>query len=98
MGSESGFKVDESTIRSFQKDGVVLLRGALDVAELDAAFSAWQWSIDHPGPAATGLIPGTDHAFQDLCNPGAASVYEPVLRQVPLASICLLYTSDAADE
>jgi ectoine hydroxylase-related dioxygenase (phytanoyl-CoA dioxygenase family) len=87
VGGESGFEVNESTIQSFQEDGVVLLRDALDAAELDAAFSAWQWSISHPGPAATGLVPGTDHAFQDLCNPGAAEVYEPVLRQVPLASI-----------
>ena len=87
MSSGLDFEVNESTIQSFQEDGVVLLRDALDAAELDAAFSAWQWSVNHPGPAATGLIPGTDHAFQDLCNPGAASVYEPLLRQVPLASI-----------
>ena len=87
MSSGLDFEVNESTIQSFQEDGVVLLRDALDAAELDAAFSAWQWSIDHPGPAATGLVPGTDHAFQDLCNPGAAAVYEPVLRQVRLASI-----------
>lgn len=66
---------------------MVLLRDALNAADLDAAFTAWQWSVDHPGPAATGLVPGTDHAFPDLCNPGAAAVYEPVLRQVPLASI-----------
>ena len=68
-------------------DGVVILRDVLDAAALDAAFSAWQWSINQPGPAVTGPVPGTDHAFQDLCNPGAAAVYEPVLHQVLLASI-----------
>ena len=63
MSSGLDFEVNESTIQSFQEDGVVLLRDALDAAELDAAFSAWHWSVNHPGPAATGLIPGTDHAF-----------------------------------
>ena len=57
VGSEAGFEVDESTIQSFKKDGVVLLRDALDAAELEAALSAWQGSINHPGPAATGLVP-----------------------------------------
>ena len=87
MSSGLDFEVNESTIQSFQDDGVVLLPDALDPAELDVAFSALQWSINHPHPAATGLVPEADHACQDLCNPGAAMVFEPVLRQLPLASI-----------
>ena len=87
MSSGLDFEVNESTIQSFQDDGVVLLPDALDPAELDVAFSALQWSINHPHPAATGLVPKADHACQDLCNPGAAMVFEPVLRQLTLASI-----------
>lgn len=88
--------VDELTIERFQHDGVVLLRDALDTAELQAALSAWQWSVEHPGPLASGLIPGSDEAFQDLCNPDASAVYEPVVRNTPLASIAQQFWGGSA--
>ena len=79
--------LDRLTIEQFRRDGVVLLRNALSPAELRTALSAWQWSVKHPGPSASGLVPGTDEAFQDLCNPQAPAVYERVIRETPLASI-----------
>ena len=88
--------VDELTIEQFQRDGVVLIRDALDPAQLEAAFSAWQWSVEHPGPLASGLIPGSDQAFQDLCNPHATEVYEPVVRNTPLASIAQQFWGGSA--
>ena len=88
--------VDEQTIEQFQRDGVAVLRNALDPTGLQAALTAWQWSIEHPGPLASGLIPGSDHAFQDLCNPNAAAVYEPVVRNTPLASIAQQFWGGSA--
>ena len=78
---------DDLKIEEFEQDGVILLRNALSPGELQATLQAWQWSVDHPGPLASGLIPGTEQAFQDLCNPAATMVYEPVLNETPLASI-----------
>jgi ectoine hydroxylase-related dioxygenase (phytanoyl-CoA dioxygenase family) len=88
--------VDEQTIEQFQRDGVIVLRDALNPAELQAALSAWQWSIEHPGPLASGLIPGSDKAFQDLCNPHASAVYEPVVRNTQLASIAQQFWGGSA--
>ena len=69
----------------FRRHGVVCLRGALDGAQVDDARQAWEWSVSHPGPLASGLLPGTDGAFQDLCNPDALAVYERLVRELPLA-------------
>ncbi len=79
--------MDDLTIEQFHHEGVVLIRDALDPAQLNEALSAWQWSVEHPGPLASGLIPDSDKAFQDLCNPHATEIYEPVVRNTPLASI-----------
>ena len=79
--------LDELTIEQFRRDGVVLLRNALNPGQLRAALSAWQWSVEHPGPLASGLVPGSDEAFQDLCNPRASAAYERTIRETPLASI-----------
>ena len=71
--------------RDFRADGVVCLRGALDGARLNALQAAWEWSVDHPGPLASGLLQDTDSAFQDLCNPGAMAAYGTLVRRSPLA-------------
>jgi len=80
-------QLDDQTIEQFERDGVVLLREALSPQMLDLAFGAWQWSTQNPGPLASGLVPGTTDAFQDLCNPDALSAYEPLVLNTPLASI-----------
>ena len=71
--------------REFRTHGVVCLRGALDGARLRALRAAWEWSVGHPGPLASGLLQDTDSAFQDLCNPGAMAAYGTQVRQSPLA-------------
>ena len=40
--------IDDLTIEQFHRDGVVLIRDALDRAQLQTALSAWQWSVEHP--------------------------------------------------
>ncbi len=89
-------QLDEDTIDQFRHDGVVVLRDVLDTGRMQAAFEAWQWSLDHPGPLASGLIPGSDGAFQDLCNPEAATVYEPCVRNMPLAWIAQQFWGGSA--
>ncbi len=71
--------------REFENNGVVCLRGAIDESRIRAARTAWEWSVSHPGPLASGLLQDTDSAFQDLCNPDAAVAYETAVRESPLA-------------
>ncbi len=80
-------RLDDSTVRTFHEDGVAVLRGALGAEELEHAFAAWQWSVQNPGPLASGLLPGSDDAFQDLCNPDALPVYTHLARDTSLADI-----------
>jgi ectoine hydroxylase-related dioxygenase (phytanoyl-CoA dioxygenase family) len=58
------------------------------------AEEAFDWSIAHPGPAASSLFAGADDAqsgrfYQDLCNPDAPDhpLYARLLRRSPLGQI-----------
>jgi ectoine hydroxylase-related dioxygenase (phytanoyl-CoA dioxygenase family) len=76
--------------REFDDDGVTVLRGALDTDELALARAAFDWSLAHPGPAASRPFDGIDGSFyQDLCNPAAArsDAYDGVLRRTPIAEL-----------
>ncbi len=53
-------------------------------------LAAFDWSLAHPGPAASRPFDGIDGAFyQDLCNPAAAQsdAYDGVLRRTPIADL-----------
>ena len=63
----------------------MLLSGALDNNALRSAFDAWSWSMEHPGPLASGLLVDSDEAFQDLCNPDALEPYRELVQGGPLA-------------
>ena len=41
----------------YRRDGVVCLRNVLPTETLAAAERAWQWSLAHPGPGASRLLP-----------------------------------------
>jgi ectoine hydroxylase-related dioxygenase (phytanoyl-CoA dioxygenase family) len=74
--------------REFERDGVTRLAGALDARWLARCEEAYDWSLEHPGPLAARLhrsLPGEFH--QDLCNPQCLSVYDPLLRDSPVADI-----------
>jgi len=77
----------EDARRAFREDGVTCLRGVLDAHWLAESLSAWQWSLDHPGPLASKLLPGSDDASQDLCNPKAAARYRRLLEASPIADL-----------
>ncbi len=77
----------QAQIQTFSEDGVILLKGLLDSEELAACFAAWDWSVRNPGPLASGLLPGTKTAFQDLCNPGSLPVYDRIVHTTPLADV-----------
>ncbi len=71
---------DAAAAARFALDGVVCLRGVLDQRWLAEAQRVWRWSVDHPGPLASGLLPGqAGVAFQDLCNPRALDEYRALV-------------------
>lgn len=72
---------------SYERDGAVCLRGALDAASLASLFDAWSWSMHNRGPLATPLLQGRDDGWQDLCNPHALPQYRTALLQTPLADL-----------
>lgn len=61
--------IDE--IQTFQKDGVVLLRGLLSAEDVTLAKSAINGGIAHPGPMAEFI--GKDVKWNDLYADDAAS-------------------------
>ncbi|MDA1074729.1 MAG: phytanoyl-CoA dioxygenase family protein [Proteobacteria bacterium] len=77
--------VTSEDVAQFNEDGVVLLPSALDKDDLRQCEAAWQWSREHPSSNASGLLPESRHAFQDLCNPGALDVYRQVVEHTPLS-------------
>lgn len=80
-------RLTREQIHQFSEDGVLLLRNLLDQDQLAACFDAWRWSVDHPGPLASGLLPGTTDAFQDLCNPDSPAVYDRIIHTTPLPDV-----------
>ena len=82
-------RLAEEQIHRFREDGVLLLKGLLDDVHLAACLDAWRWSVDHPGPLASGLLPGTKGAFQDLCNPDSRAVYDRIIHTTPLADVAM---------
>ncbi len=79
--------LSDEQIGRFREDGVILLKSLLDQEQVAACFDAWRWSTEHPGPLASGLLPGTNNAFQDLCNPDSLAFYERIIHSSPLADV-----------
>jgi len=71
---------------TYARDGVVLLPRALDDAALAEALAAWEWSVAHPGPAASRIASHAAEAtfYQDLFNPRCLEGYAAMLRASPL--------------
>jgi ectoine hydroxylase-related dioxygenase (phytanoyl-CoA dioxygenase family) len=70
--------------------GVVHVPAALDDEALRSCRAAFEWSLAHPGPGASPLLPGTEgRSHQDLANPAArtAREYQAVLTGTPIASL-----------
>jgi ectoine hydroxylase-related dioxygenase (phytanoyl-CoA dioxygenase family) len=74
--------------KAYREDGVVLLPQALDAKDLTEAEAAYDWSLAHPGPAASRIRQHGDALFyQDLYNPGCTDAYRPMLESSPLTKL-----------
>jgi ectoine hydroxylase-related dioxygenase (phytanoyl-CoA dioxygenase family) len=62
--------LDRATVAAFAADGVVLVRGALDAAEVDAARAAIDEVMARPGPLAKVASGAEDPGrfFEDFCR------------------------------
>jgi ectoine hydroxylase-related dioxygenase (phytanoyl-CoA dioxygenase family) len=89
--------VAESARREFETDGVTFLPGALPPDSVRLAEAAFDWSIGHPGPAASSPFAAvaavgdgeSGRFYQDLCNPDAPGhpLYGRLLQESPLGPI-----------
>jgi ectoine hydroxylase-related dioxygenase (phytanoyl-CoA dioxygenase family) len=79
---------DASALRdAYRKDGVVLLRGALDAASFAEALRAYEWSLSNPSRGASSF-PGSDGVFyQDLANRNALPAYRKLVDDSPAADL-----------
>jgi len=85
----SRFAVTPALREAYARDGVVLLKGALEAPALAAAQAAWQWSVDNPGPGASRIPSRASEAtfYQDLYNPRCLEGYTAMLQASPLPAI-----------
>ena len=80
--------IDAAVTTAFRDDGVVLLPGALAPDTLALARSAYDWSLDNPGPGASKLpSKGSGTFYQDLANPGALAHYRPLVVETEIAEL-----------
>lgn len=81
---------------ALDRDGVILLPGALDAGALTQAQAAYDWSLANPGPGATTFAQATDAVFyNDLYNPNCLAGYRAMLEASPLpAMIARLWGSE----
>ncbi|MGB0920739.1 MAG: phytanoyl-CoA dioxygenase family protein [Alphaproteobacteria bacterium] len=78
----------EQQKQEFARDGVTLLPGLLDAAQMKAARKLYDWSLANPGPLAVELFGAGSGFANDLVNPQAPNQYESFLRAGPFAETC----------
>jgi len=77
--------VQESLRKQFREDGAVLIKGALNKAQLEQCRKAFDWAIDNPGPHATHLYGGTgQQSHVDNANPKAKMRMDELVSSLPL--------------
>jgi len=66
---------------TYNRDGVVLLPGALDAYAMAETLKAYEWSLANPGPAASRIPQneGQGLFYQDLYNPNCLTAYRHML-------------------
>lgn len=73
---------------AFARDGVTVLRAALDATGRRHAEQAFEWSLAHPGPGASRVLDGKPGAFyQDHAHPLAYPAYHRLLVDSGLADL-----------
>src|SRR5689334_8913511 len=69
----------------FHRDGVVLLKGVLNAADLQRAQQAFDWSIAHPTPAVQYFYPDKGATFfQDSYNVDSWPIYRRLIENSEL--------------
>lgn len=83
------FAPDATAIADYQRDGAVVIRGALTVAELETLTSGIERNLASPGPLGTVASDRDDPGrfFEDFCNWQRIAEYEQILRESALPSI-----------
>lgn len=67
---------------TFQRDGVVLLKGLLDREMLRKCEECFTWTLEHPGPLAHYTYKDTDHQHHvDNFNPAAIPMYHDLVSE-----------------
>src|ERR1700676_2232110 len=74
---------------AFRTNGVVCLKDAIDPASLRMAEESYNWSLAHPGAAASNFSQPDSSAtfYQDLANPNAIGAYRRMLEESPAADL-----------
>lgn len=70
---------------AYRRDGAVLVKGALNKAELAKCRAALDWAVANPGPNASGMLRGTSQeSFVDNSNPAAKPKLDALMAELPL--------------
>ena len=78
----------ESLREAYRRDGAVLLKGALNKAQLARCREHYDWSVANPGPFAFNIFDGTIHkTINDNFNPAAQPMYKALVRSLPVADL-----------
>ena len=80
--------MDDATIRDFQRDGAVVLRGAF-AGWVDVMAAGVARNMADPGPYASENAVTAGRFFDDYCNWTRIPEFEDVVRNSPAASIAV---------
>lgn len=82
-------RLTESTVNEYIRDGAVVIRGALDAAELDELSRGIEENLAHPGKLAAVASASDDPGrfFEDFCNWQRIKAYEHILCRSALPEI-----------
>ena len=88
MGMKT-FSLSPSVIHDYQRDGAVVIRGALDASELAQLERGIEANLAAPGPLAAVASAADDPGrfFEDFCNWQRIPEYEHIMRHSALPSI-----------
>ena len=72
----------------YNKNGVVHMPQALSKQSLELAYTAYEWSLAHPGPGGGNIPSKTAGTFyQDLANPDAFVNYDALIHHYDIRAI-----------
>lgn len=79
--------MDESLRKSFQEDGAVLIKNALNAEQLARCRAAFDWAVENPGPNVTQMFAGELKSHVDNANPLAKDRLDALVKDLPFGKI-----------